>query len=85
MADALMYQEDMFVLLTPGQAEEFLTPDELIARLKSILADHQDDLPRDLQKFDSLDNQAKHLAETACEFDIEPGKTLQWYIVRLEK
>lgn len=85
MPNALMYQEDMFVLLTPGEAEEFLTPDELKERLKGILADRQDDLPRDLRRFDTLDEQAKHLAETACELELSPGRTLQWYAVRLEK
>ncbi|MEO0828650.1 MAG: chlororespiratory reduction protein 7 [Cyanobacteria bacterium J06642_9] len=85
MPDALMYQEDMFVLLALGQAEEFLTPDELKDRLKNILATRQDDLPRDLQKFDTIDEQAQHLAETACELELAPGQTLQWYAVRLEK
>jgi len=50
MPDALMYQGDMFVVLVPGEAEIFLTPDELLDRLKSLLAARQDDLPRDLQR-----------------------------------
>lgn len=85
MPDAIMYQEDMFVLLEPGQAEQFLTSEELLEKLQAVLRDRQEDLPRDLQKFDSLDAQAQHLMATACEFLLEPGRSLQWYAVRLEK
>ena len=85
MPDSLMYQEDMFVLLAPGQAEVFLTPTELLEKLQAVLSSHQDDLPRDLQKFPSPQLQAEHLINTACEFEIKPGESLQWYAVRLEK
>ena len=85
MVDAVMYQEDMFVLLEPGLAEEFLTPDELLARLETLLQGCQENLPRDLQRFSTIAEQAKHLRDTSCEFEVEPGRSLQWYVVRLEK
>ena len=85
MSQASLYSEDMFVLLVPGEDEVFLEPDELLDRLKGLLADRQDALPRDLQKFDVLADQAQHLRDTACEFEVEPGVTWQWYSVRLEK
>ncbi|MEM6425309.1 MAG: chlororespiratory reduction protein 7 [Cyanobacteria bacterium P01_D01_bin.128] len=85
MADALMYQEDMFVLLTPGEAEAFFTPDELRAKLVEVLAKLTIDLPKDVQKFDTAEAQAEYLVENACELTIAPGQTLQWYAVRLEK
>lgn len=85
MPDAIMYQEDMFVVLMPGEAEVFLTPDELLAQLSALLAERQDDLPRDLQRFSRLADQAQHLRDTACEFELRPGETMQWYVVRLEK
>jgi hypothetical protein len=50
-----------------------------------VLGDRQEDLPRDLQRFTELEDQARHLMETACELDMEPGQYLQWYVVRLEK
>ncbi|MFE4105768.1 chlororespiratory reduction protein 7 [Almyronema epifaneia] len=84
MPDPIMYQEDMFVWLAPGEPEVFLTPAELQAKLEAILAD-QADLPRDLQKFSTLSAQASHLMQTACELTLKPGETLQWYAVRLEK
>ncbi|MBE9136017.1 chlororespiratory reduction protein 7 [Nodosilinea sp. LEGE 07088] len=85
MADAIMYQEDMFVVLMPGIAEEFLTPEELLERLTGLLGDRQHDLPRDLQRFATVADQAQHLRDTTCELELSPGETMQWYVVRLEK
>ncbi|PSN20136.1 chlororespiratory reduction protein 7 [filamentous cyanobacterium CCP5] len=85
MANPLMYQEDMFVVLVPGEEEVFLTPEEMLSRLEAVLVDYPDQLPRDLQKFDNLPDRARHLRDTSCEFELEPGKVMQWYVVRLEK
>lgn len=85
MTDASMYSEDMFVLLVPGSDEVFLEPDELLAKLKTMLDEYSGLLPRDLQKFDSLDQQARHLRDTSCDFEVTPGVSWQWYAVRLEK
>jgi Protein CHLORORESPIRATORY REDUCTION 7 len=85
MADSIMFSEDAYVLLEPNQSEQFLSPEELLDRLKGVLAARQDDLPRDLQKFSGIEEQAKYLMETSCELDVEPGQYLQWYVVRLEK
>ena len=85
MADATMYSEEMFVLLVPGDDEIFLEPDELLAKLKNMLKDYSGLLPRDLQKIDSVTERAKHLRDTACEFEVTPGIAWQWYAVRLEK
>ncbi|MEC4896160.1 MAG: chlororespiratory reduction protein 7 [Oscillatoria sp. PMC 1051.18] len=85
MPDSIMYQEDGYVVLETDKPEQFLTPEELLAKLKGILQQYQDALPRDLRKFDSLDAQAKYLMETSCEFDVGAEEYLQWYVVRLEK
>lgn len=85
MPDSIMFQEDAFVVLETNQPEQFLTPTELLEKLKAILATRQDDLPRDLQKFASVEKQAQYLMETSCELDVGPGEYLQWYVVRLEK
>jgi len=85
MPDSLMYSEDHFVVLETNQPEQFLTAAELLEKLQNILAQRQEDLPRDLQKFTSLESQAKYLLDTYCEFDQGPGEYLQWYAVRLEK
>jgi hypothetical protein len=85
MPDAMMYQEEMFVLLVPGEEEVFLTPEELLERLQSLVAERQDQLPRELQKFDTLAAQATHLRDSYCEFELKPGELMEWYVVRLEK
>ncbi len=85
MRDSIMFQEDAFVVLETNQPEQFLTPTELLEKLKGVLATRQADLPRDLQKFASVEEQAQYLMETSCDLDVGPGEYLQWYAVRLEK
>jgi Protein CHLORORESPIRATORY REDUCTION 7 len=85
MPDPLMYTQDAFVVLEPNQPEQFLAASELLEKLKQILVQRQDDLPRDVQKFTSVEAQAQYLLETSCELDVGPGQYLQWYAVRLEK
>lgn len=85
MPDSMMYREDAFVVLESNQPEQFMTPEELLEKLTGILRSRQDDLPRELQKFTAIEDQAKYLRENFCELDMEPGKYLQWYVVRLEK
>ena len=85
MPDPLMYQQDAFVVLEPNKPEEFLTAVELLEKLQKILTQRQHDLPRELQKFTSVEGQAQHLLDTSCELDVGPGQYLQWYAVRLEK
>lgn len=85
MVDPRLYESDTYVVLAPGQAEEFLTTAELLARLRSLLDTRQDDLPRDLQRLATVEEQATYLLENACEFELALGERLQWYAVRLEK
>ncbi len=85
MADSMLYSEEMFVFLTPDANETFLTPPELIDKLKEVLQAHKNDMPRDLQKLGSDDERARYLLETHCEFETAPGESVQWYAVRLEK
>ena len=85
MPDPLMYQQDTFVVLETNQPEQFFTAAELLEKLREILVHRQEDLPRELQKFASVEEQAQYLLDTSCEFDVGPGQYLQWYVVRLEK
>ncbi|HEY9609254.1 chlororespiratory reduction protein 7 [Allocoleopsis sp.] len=85
MPDSIMFQEDAYVLLETNLPEQILTPEELLEKLKAVLSQRQDDLPRDVQKFTSIDEQAQYLMETSCELDVGPEGYLQWYVVRLEK
>jgi hypothetical protein len=85
MANALQYQEEMFVLLAPGEEEVILTPEELLDYLKTTLSDYPGDLPRDVAKFTTVAEQATYLRDQSCELPLQPGQTLQWYVIRLEK
>ncbi|WP_353930010.1 chlororespiratory reduction protein 7 [Okeanomitos corallinicola TIOX110] len=86
MPHPLMYEEDNFVVLETNQPEQFLTAAELLEKLvKTLQKISFDDLPQDIKKFSSVTEQAQYLIDTGCELDIEPGKYLQWYAVRLEK
>ncbi len=84
MSDSMMYSEEMFVFLTPDATETFMTPPELIDKLKEVLQ-AKSQLSPDLQKLASDDERAKYLLETHCEFETAPGESVQWYAVRLEK
>lgn len=85
MVDPRLYEGDTYVLLAAGEAEQFLTTAELLETLQTVLAQRQDDLPRDLQGLSTLEAQAQHLLDTSCEIEVAPGQVLQWYVVRLEK
>jgi len=85
MVDPRLYESDTFVLLEPNQPEQFLSTEELRQKLEAAIAARQDDLPRDLQRFTTIQEQAQYLLESYCDFDIAPGQFMQWYAVRLEK
>lgn len=85
MADSMMYSEEMYVFLTPDATETFVTPPEMVEKLKEILVAYDGNLPPELQKMTSAEAQAKYLLETHCEFETAPGEAVQWYAVRLEK
>jgi hypothetical protein len=42
-------------------------------------------IPQDLQRFKTVEEQVQYLINTSCELNIVPGDFLQWYAVRLEK
>jgi Protein CHLORORESPIRATORY REDUCTION 7 len=85
MSDPRFYEHNTFVLLEANQPEQFLTAEEMLQKLTEVLQPLQTDLPRDLQKFSTIAEQAQHLLDTACELDLGPGQYFQWYAVRLEK
>lgn len=85
MSNPLMYSEEHFVVLETDQPEQIVAAAELFEKLKGILVDRQDSLPRDVQRFTDLTEQTSYLMSTACELDLGPDQFLQWYAVRLEK
>ena len=75
----------MFVVLETDQEEQFLTPEELFDKLKIVLQNYPEELPRELQNFSNLEEKATYLRDNFCELDISKNSYLQWYVVRLEK
>ncbi len=85
MADSIMYQEDGYVVLEADNPEQFMTPEELQNKLKNLLLSGQVAIPRELTKFESIEEKAQHLMENYFELDVGEDKFLQWYVVRWEK
>jgi Protein CHLORORESPIRATORY REDUCTION 7 len=85
MTDSLMFQEDEYVVLTPGQPEEILTAAEMLAKLESTLSTTKLDLPTDVSSKTSIADRAAYLLVNYCELDLDDGQYLHWYAVRLEK
>ena len=74
---------DNYVVLVPGESEQFLDRDQTLLWLQSWL-NTLDELPSDLACKSSTEEAALHLLDTACDLEIKPGFTIQWYAVRLE-
>ena len=77
--------QDAFVVLESDRPEQILTHEELSEKLKQILLSRQDDLPRELQRITSIDEQAKYLRDNFCELDVGANQYLKWHVIRLEK
>ncbi len=74
---------DNYVVLIPGESEQFLNREETLLWLQSWLKNF-DSLPSDLACKSCIEEAAQHLLDTACDLEIKPGFTIQWYAVRLE-
>jgi hypothetical protein len=85
MPDPIMYQEDGYVVLESDQPEQFMTAEELKAKLINLLLLEEVIIPRELEQFDKVESQAQHLLDNYFELDIGTDEYLQWYVVRLEK
>ena len=80
-----LFEQNHYVLLMPGAAEEFVTPEELLEFLQQLLVEYPDAVDADIKQFDAPEDRARRLIETTCEFPIGPGQTVEWYAVRLNK
>ena len=83
MSNPLIRAIDHYVVLEPDQPERLLSAEETLAWLTGWL-ERLDGLPEDLQQQPSAEAAALRLLDTACDLEISPGFTLQWFAVRLE-
>ena len=83
MSDPLIRELDHYVVLEPGKPEQLLTVAETLAWLEQQLSS-LDSIPEDLSGLATTADQAQRLLETACELELQPGVTVQWFAIRLE-
>lgn len=83
MSDPLIRERDHYVVLEPGRVEQLLSAAETQAWLEAVLTGLEE-TPADLAELPDGAARARRLLETACELEIEPGVTVQWFAIRLE-
>ena len=83
MSDPLIREMDSYIVLVPGESEQFLNREQTLLWLQSWL-NKFDSLPLDLACKSSIAEAAQHLLDTACDLEIKAGFKVQWYAVRLE-
>jgi len=83
MSDPLIREQEHYVVLEPGRGEQMLSAADTQAWLEAVLA-RLEALPADLAELADGPARARRLLETACELELEPGMTVQWFAIRLE-
>lgn len=83
MSDPLLRELDHFVVLEPAGEERILTAAETLLWLEQHLAALESP-PADLPHPADPAQQARRLLDTACELELEPGRVIRWFAVRLE-
>jgi hypothetical protein len=83
MSDPLIRACDDYVVLEPGKPEQLLDVPNTLAWLSRWLQT-MDQLPADLADLSSVEVAAQRLLDTACDLELSPGVSIQWFAVRLE-
>ena len=83
MSDPLIRACDDYVVLEPGKPEQLLDVAGTLAWLSRCLQT-MDQLPADLAEQPGVEAAAQRLLDTACDLELSPGVTIQWFAVRLE-
>jgi hypothetical protein len=83
MSDPLIRACDDYVVLEPGKPEQLLDVANTLAWLSRWLQT-MDQLPADLADQVSVEAAAQRLLDTACDLELSPGVSIQWFAVRLE-
>jgi hypothetical protein len=83
MSDPLIRACDDYVVLEPGKPEQLLDVANTLAWLSRWLQT-MDQLPADLADQATVEAAAQRLLDTACDLELSPGVSIQWFAVRLE-
>ncbi len=83
MSDPLIRELDNYVVLEPNKEERFLKAQETLEWIENWI-NQIEQLPQDLLEKSSTKAAAQHLLDTACDLEIYPGFTIQWYAIRLD-
>ena len=83
MSHPLIRACDDYVVLEPGKPEQLLDVPNTLAWLSRWLQT-MDRLPEDLADLSSVEAAAQRLLDTACDLELSPGVSIQWFAVRLE-
>jgi hypothetical protein len=83
MSDPLIRELDHYVVLEPAREERILSAAETLQWLEQQLAKMAAP-PADLDDLHEPRRQAERLLDTACQLELEPGRSVQWFAVRLE-
>jgi hypothetical protein len=83
MSDPLIRACDDYVVLEPGKPEQLLDVPNTLAWLSRWLKT-MEQLPADLADLSSVEAAAQRLLDTACDLELSPGVSIQWFAVRLE-
>jgi hypothetical protein len=78
-----MRELDHYVVLEPASGERILSAAETLQWLEQQLATMAAP-PADLEDLPEPRLQAERLLETACQLELEPGRSVQWFAVRLD-
>jgi len=83
VSDPLLRELDHYVLLEPGCEERLLSAADTLDWLAGHLAALEEP-PADLAALADPEARALRLLDTACELELSPGRSIQWFAVRLE-
>jgi hypothetical protein len=57
----------------------------MLTKLEQLVVQYPEALPPDVGRAGTVTAQAQILLDTTCELEVESGRSIQWYVVRLEK
>lgn len=83
VSDPLLRELDHYVVLEPGCEERLLSAADTLLWLAGHLA-ALDEPPADLVALADVEAMSRRLLDTACELELSPGRSIQWFAVRLE-